>query len=86
MKEVSLVEVSLDFSTAENIKIESDSSDGLTVRSTVPPYKSQVVAILRAYDVEWCTDCKVKVSKSSPSIQEQMTLIRDDLERISIEL
>ncbi len=59
--------ITLDFTGGENIKIEN--SD-FVVNATIKPMSSQVVAIVRAYDVEWSTPCKIKMSKKSPSIED----------------
>lgn len=65
MKEISLVNITLDFTGGENIKIENND---FVVNATIKPMSSQVVAVIRAYDVEWSTPCKIKMSKKSPSI------------------
>ncbi len=73
MKEITLVDIALDFSGAENIKIENN--DGLVASAVVKPMSSQVIAVIRAYDVTWSTPCKIRLSKRSPTIEEQEAFI-----------
>ena len=58
MKEVSIVDITLDFTGAENIKIEN--RDGLVAKTTIEPMTSKIVALVRAYDVQWTTPCKIE--------------------------
>ena len=75
MKEVSLVDVTLDFTGGKNIKIENN--DGLVATAQIKPMSSSVIAVVRAYDVTWSTPCKIKMAKRSPSIEEQELFIKD---------
>jgi len=65
VKEVSLVDITLDFSGSENIKIENQPE--LEAQALIKPMTSQIVAVVRAYDVNWNTQCRIKMSKKSPS-------------------
>ena len=40
---------------------------------------SQVIAVIRAFDVTWSTPCKIKMSKRSPTIKEQEEFIKGDI-------
>ena len=43
---------------------------------------SHIVAVIRAYDVTWTTPCKIKLSKKSPSQEEQAEFIKESLEEL----
>lgn len=43
---------------------------------------SQIVAVVRAYDVTWSTQCRIKLSKRSPTIEEQERFIKADAARL----
>jgi hypothetical protein len=75
VKEVSLVDITLDFTGGKNIKIENN--EGLAATAQVKPMSSQTIAVVRAYDVTWTTPCKIKMAKRSPSIEEQELFIKD---------
>ena len=80
MKEISLVEISLDFTGAENIKLEN--TQGLVASATIKPMSSHIVAVIRAYDVNWSVPCKIKISKKSPSLEDQEHFIKEDKNRL----
>ena len=82
------VEVTLDFTTAMNIGIDSSQEESsIIAKGIVGPMRSGVVALVRAYDVEWNTKCKITVIKRSPdSIDEQKELLKECLRRIEREL
>ena len=84
MKEISLVDIVLDFTGGENIKLENQ--DGLVAKTTVNPMSSSVIAVIRAYDVTWSTPCKIKMSKRSPTIQDQEQFIKGDVDRLAEEI
>mmetsp|Transcript_5095 Transcript_5095/g.3745 ORF Transcript_5095/g.3745 Transcript_5095/m.3745 type:complete len:143 (-) Transcript_5095:528-956(-) len=83
-KEVSLIDITLDFTGGVNIKLENQ--EEFVAKGTVKPMSSAVIAVIRAYDVEWTTPCKIKMSKRSPSIQDQEQFIKADLDRMRDEL
>ena len=58
MKEVSIVEITLDFSEGFNIQIENSSD--LKATAIVKPMSSDTVAVVRAFDETWATPCKIK--------------------------
>ena len=60
----------LDFTEAKNIKLEGEMQGVKIINATIKPMRSHIVAILRAYDVEWTTSCKIKVLKKSPPLEE----------------
>lgn len=64
-----MVDVTLDFTGGENIKIENQ--DGLVASGCIKPMSSSIIAVVRAYDINWSTPCKIKMSKRSPTIEEQ---------------
>lgn len=64
-----MVDVTLDFTGGENIKIENQ--DGLVASGSIKPMSSSIIAVVRAYDINWSTPCKIKMSKRSPTIEEQ---------------
>ena len=74
------MEISLDFTGAENIKLEN--TQGLVASSTIKPMTSQIVAVIRAYDVNWSVPCKIKISKKSPSLEDQEHFIKEDKNRL----
>jgi hypothetical protein len=49
VKEITLVDITLDFSGSSNIKLENQAD--LTASATIKPMTSQIVAVARAYDV-----------------------------------
>lgn len=90
MKEFSYVDISLDFSAeSENIALDgSQEEEGvacpkrLKAQAVVKPMTSQIVAVVRAYDNEWSTACRVTLRKRTPSWDEQ----RQELEEKSARL
>ena len=84
MKEVSLVAITLDFTGSENIKIENQPE--LLASAQVRPMSTHVVACVRAYDVNWNTQVRIKLTKLSPSLEEQERFIRDDRVRLEKEI
>ncbi len=64
-----MVDITLDFTGGENIKIENQ--EGFVARAIVKPMSSQNIAVIRAYDITWSTPCKIKMSKRSPTIEDQ---------------
>lgn len=58
MKEVSIVEVTLDFSDGFNIQLENSSD--LKAIAVVKPMSSDTVAVVRAFDETWSTQAKVQ--------------------------
>lgn len=79
VQDVSLVEVKLDFSKAVNLKVEHS---GPIVTAEVGPLKTQVVALVRAFDREWTTECEVSVEKRSPPLEVQRELISAELQKV----
>jgi hypothetical protein len=77
VKEFSYVDISLDFSTeSENIALDGSQEEGaaevaspkrLKAQAVVKPMTSQIVAVVRAYDKEWSTACRVTLRKRTPS-------------------
>ena len=63
-----MVDITLDFTGGLNIKLENN--DSLVATTQIKPMSSQVIAVIRAYDVTWSTPCKIKMAKRSPSIEE----------------
>ena len=59
MKEVAIVDVSLDFSEGFNIQIEGHAPGELVASSTILSNASDTVCIVRAYDTNWANPCKV---------------------------
>lgn len=80
VKEISLVDITLDFSGGLNIKLEN--TQGLVAQATIKPMTSHIVAVIRAYDVNWSVPCKIKMSKKSPSLEDQEQFIKDDKNRL----
>lgn len=74
------MEITLDFTGSENVKIENQSD--LVATGVVKPMTSQIIAVLRAYDLQWNTQCKIKLKKGSPSIEDQERFIKEDAERL----
>jgi len=68
VKEISLVDITLDFTGGLNIKIENN--DSLVATAQIKPMASQVVAVVRAYDITWSTPCRIKLAKRGPTLQE----------------
>jgi hypothetical protein len=58
VKEVSIVDIILDFSDGFNIQIEN--SPNLMAQATIKPMSSETVAIVRAFDEQWASPCKIK--------------------------
>ena len=56
MKEVSLVDVTLDFTGSENLRINNE--EELVIKAVVEPMTSKIVALVRAYDLTWSNPCK----------------------------
>mmetsp|Transcript_3423 Transcript_3423/g.2406 ORF Transcript_3423/g.2406 Transcript_3423/m.2406 type:complete len:167 (-) Transcript_3423:715-1215(-) len=84
VREVSIVEVTLDFSEGFNIQMEN--SNDLVATATIQPMQSDTVAILRAFDETWANPCKVNVVKKSPSIEEQKAFIKGSLIQLEREV
>jgi hypothetical protein len=59
VKEVSEVEITLDFSEGFNVKVENSSD--LVATSVVPPMSTDTICVLRAYDETWANPCKIKM-------------------------
>lgn len=74
------MDITLDFTGGKNIKIENN--DGFVATAQIKPMSSQVIAVIRAYDVTWSTPCKIKMAKRSPSIEEQELFIKDQIEQL----
>jgi hypothetical protein len=86
VKEASTVEVTLDF-TSEGKNIQVVNSTSGVVTATVMSYESRLVAIVRAYDVEWSTKCSVRIVKRPPSESAQQAIIgEEELARIGEEI
>ncbi len=64
MKEVSEVEVTLDFSNAINVKSFP------TGVSIIHPYTLSIITHLRAYDTDWTTECSVRIVKRAPTLEK----------------
>lgn len=60
--------MTLDFTGGLNIKLEN--VNGLVATGTVKPMSSSIIAVVRAYDVNWSTPCKIRMSKRAPTIEE----------------
>jgi hypothetical protein len=81
------VEATLDFTEAVNVKLEGTMRDEPNIAfARIKPLRSQTVAVLRAYDVEWTTTCRLKVHKRSPTIGEQKAIIKYELEKLEYEI
>lgn len=74
------MDITLDFTGGENIKLENN--EGFVARSIVKPMSSQIIAVIRAYDVTWSTPCKIKMSKRSPTLEEQEQFIKSDVDKL----
>lgn len=68
MKDVSLVDITLDFTGGKNIKLENN--EGFVATASIKPMSSSIVAVVRAYDVTWSTPCRIKMVKRSPKIED----------------
>ena len=77
---MTLVDITLDFTGSENIKIENQPE--LTASATIKPMSTQVIAVVRAFDVNWNTQVRIKLSKRSPTLDEQEKFIREDRTRL----
>ena len=75
-----MVDFTLDFTGSENIKIENQSD--LVAQAMIKPMSSHIVAVVRAYDVNWNLQCKIRMSKRSPTMEEQETFIKEDASRL----
>jgi len=53
---VSLVDVTLDFTGSENLRINNE--EELVIKAVVEPMTSKIVALVRAYDFTWSNPCK----------------------------
>jgi len=69
----SLVDLTLDFGLAHNILVVNGVNN--VVRETVEPYTSKLVAVVRAYEVEWKAECAIRVVKKAPKEEVQRGLI-----------
>ncbi len=58
VKEVSIVEIVLDFSEGFNIQLEN--SNDLRAVAVIKPMSSDTVAVVRAYDETWANPCKIQ--------------------------
>ena len=58
MKEVSIVDVTLDFSEGFNIQVENTSE--MKAFATINPMSQDTVAVVRAYDETWANPCKIE--------------------------
>lgn len=47
---------------------------------------TQVIAVVRAYDVNWNTQVRIKMTKLSPALDEQEKFIKDDRNRLEKEM
>jgi hypothetical protein len=56
VKEVSLVDVTLDFTGSENLRINNE--EELVIKAVVEPMTSKIIALVRAYDLTWSNPCK----------------------------
>ena len=56
-----MVDITLDFTGGKNIKLENH--DDLVATAQIKPMSTQVIAVIRAYDVTWSTPCKIKMAK-----------------------
>ena len=66
-------EITLDFAEALNVELDNGTREA---KATIGAYRSEIVAVLRAFDVEWTTKCKVTVTKRSfGSMQTQRELL-----------
>eukprot|EP00347_Sterkiella_histriomuscorum_P008050 403346565 len=74
VKEVSIVDVTLDFSEGFHIQVEN--SNDLKASATIKPMTQETVAVVRAYEDNWGNSCKVLLQKRSPSIADQKNLIK----------
>ena len=57
MKEVAVVEITLDFSEGFNIQVEN--APELKTTTTIKPMGQDTVAIVRAFDESWANPCKI---------------------------
>lgn len=71
--------VELDFSSAENVKVENVDEDSMVSSATIMPYTSGLVATVRAYNVTWNTSCKIRMVKQAPPMDVQKELLKDEL-------
>ena len=75
VKEVSEVEIDLDFSEGFNVRIEN--SNDLHAHSVIQPMGSDTICVLRAFDETWANPCKIKMKKRSPPIEVQKRFVKD---------
>ena len=67
VKECSIVDITLDFTLeSKNIQLMNSTTNILT--ATIMPFETRLIAIVRAYDVEWSTKCAIKIVKRAPSL------------------
>ena len=57
MKEISLVDVTLDFSQGFNISVENSSD--MKASATIKPMSSETVAVVRASEEAWANPVKI---------------------------
>ena len=93
MKEFSYVDISLDFSAeSENIALDGSQEENgaaevaspkrLKAQAVVKPMTSQIVAVVRAYDKEWSTACRVTLRKRTPTWDEQRQELEEEICKI----
>jgi len=58
VKEISIVEITLDFSEGFNIQMEN--SADLKATAVIKPMQSDTVAVVRAFDETWANPCKIE--------------------------
>ncbi|CDW86928.1 calpain family cysteine protease containing protein [Stylonychia lemnae] len=86
-KEISLVDVTLDFTEGFHIQVEN--SNDMKVTATIGPQTTDTIAVVRAYEDNWGNPCKVvqfelnqqrlRLSKRSPPIEDQKNLIKQQV-------
>eukprot|EP00347_Sterkiella_histriomuscorum_P012410 403368686 len=74
VKEISIIDVTLDFSEGFNIQVEN--AQDMKIQATVQPMQSDTVAVVRGYDETWANPCRVTITKRSPPIEEQRHIQR----------
>ena len=68
MKEISIVEITLDFTEGFNIQLENSSD--LKATAEIQPMTTDTVAVVRAYDETWANPCRITLSKKSPPLDD----------------
>lgn len=58
MKEVSIVDVTLDFSQGFNIQVENSSD--MRASASIKPMSADTVAVVRAFENAWANPCKIQ--------------------------